>query len=252
MSALLAAGLTATLVFVRHGETTWIVSGRFQGRRDPRLTNLGRSQAAAVARRLADPSAAPALPIPAGSPVAVWHSPLQRAKATALPISVATGAPARSLPGLTELGQGDWEGRTRRGVVRLGPGLDAWIADPVRNAAPGGETVEAARPRVREALDAVLSGVAGGQATSVQDANANDRAAPWGIVVSHGGAMKVALLLLLDLALEHFWDFPFDPGAISIVEIANGRAQLRAHNLTDHLARVSAEARPPEDRSGAL
>jgi len=245
MSALIPADLSATLVFVRHGETTWIVKGRFQGQRDPRLTAEGRAQAASVARRLADPHAPPPLPLPAGAPTAVWHSPLQRAKATALSIAEATRSPARTVAGLQELGQGEWEGRTRRAVVRRGPGLDAWLADPVRNAAPGGETVEAARPRVRGAVAAILS--------ELKSATGGSQAlAPWGIAVSHGGTMKVALLLLLDLPLSHFWDFPFDPGAISIVELASGRAQLRAHNLTDHLASAQVTTTHPRDRSGAL
>jgi broad specificity phosphatase PhoE len=243
MSGLVPPDLAATLVFVRHGETTWIVSGRFQGQRDPRLTAVGRAQAEAIARRLASPHASPPLPIPPGAPVAVWHSPLQRASATARPVAAVTGAPAKPLPGLRELSQGDWAGRTRRGVERLGPGLEAWIADPVRNAAPGGETVQAASSRVRDALTDILAGLGAaaprGTAGSV----------PWGIVVSHGGAMRVALLLLLDLPLSHFWDFAFDAGGISIVELSNGRAQLRAHNLTDHLAVGSADA---PDRGGAL
>jgi broad specificity phosphatase PhoE len=245
MSELLPPDLAASLVFVRHGETTWIAKGRFQGQRDPRLTELGRAQAAAAARRLANPAAPPPLPIPPGETVAVWHSPLQRAKATALPIAAATAARAAPLAGLMELSQGEWEGRTRRTVIRRGPGLDAWIADPVRNAAPGGETVEAARPRVREALATILSELGSGGAPTRE-------VVPWGIVVSHGGTMKLALLLLLDIPLAHFWDFPFDPGAISIVELANGRAQLRVHNLTDHLAAAAATPAAATDRTGAL
>jgi broad specificity phosphatase PhoE len=148
--------------------------------------------------------------------------------------------------GLRELSQGDWEGRTRRGVTRLGHDLDAWIADPVRNAAPGGETVKAAEPRVREALATILA-----QLASQPRATGAERAttAPWGIVVSHGGAMRVALLLLLGLPLSHFWDFAFDPGGTSIVELANARAVLRAHNLAAGVATVSAGT---SDRGGAL
>jgi broad specificity phosphatase PhoE len=240
VSGLVPPDLTATLVFVRHGETTWIASGRFQGQRDPRLSKLGRQQATAVAARLADPLMPPPLPIPPGRPVAVWHSPLQRAKATAVPIAAATGAPAVAIAGLVELSQGDWEGRTRRAIARRGGGVEAWLADPVRNAAPGGETVASAVPRIQRALGEVLSEL-GSHAGPPP---------PWGIVVAHGGAMRVALLLLLELRLRDFWEFPFDPAAISIVEIAAGRAQLRAHNLAGHLASLAEPQ--PIDRAGAL
>jgi broad specificity phosphatase PhoE len=60
---------------------------------------------------------------------------------------------------------------------------------------------------------------------------------------------------LLGLPLEHFWNFDFGLGAISVVEIRAGRAVLRALNLDSHLG---AEAEPPVDEttkrseSGAL
>ena len=67
---LIPPAIDATLVLVRHGESTWIAEDRFQGRRDPPLSPRGERQAALVAARLADPLAAPSLPIPAGPPVA--------------------------------------------------------------------------------------------------------------------------------------------------------------------------------------
>jgi broad specificity phosphatase PhoE len=143
-----------------------------------------------------------------------------------------------ALAGLRELSQGEWEGRTRRAVTRLGGGLDAWIADPVRNAAPGGETVAAAEPRIRDALATILDELDRSPAGP-------EPGARWGVVVAHGGTMKVALLLLLGLPQSHFWDFAFDPGGVSIVELANGRAVLRAHNLTAHLSAGSAEPADP-------
>ena len=52
------------------------------------------------------------------------------------------------------------------------------------------------------------------------------------------------------------WAFPFEAGAITIVELADGQASLRAHNLTDHLAGTGARDVPafagPVDRGGAL
>jgi broad specificity phosphatase PhoE len=60
---------------------------------------------------------------------------------------------------------------------------------------------------------------------------------------------------LLGLPLDHFWNFDFGLGAISVVEIRAGRAVLRALNLGSHLG---AEAEPPTDEtakrseSGAL
>jgi len=38
------AELTASLVMVRHGESTYVAEGRFQGRQDAPLSTLGRRQ----------------------------------------------------------------------------------------------------------------------------------------------------------------------------------------------------------------
>ncbi len=79
----LPAHLAATLVLVRHGESTYVAEGQFQGRLDPPLSELGRRQAVLVAERLAHRDERTPLPIPAGLPVRVWHSPLSRAAETA-------------------------------------------------------------------------------------------------------------------------------------------------------------------------
>jgi probable phosphoglycerate mutase len=248
MSPLIPPELGATLVLVRHGETTWLRRNRFQGRRNPHLTDLGRAQAGAVGARLADPLAAPPLPVPPERPVAIWHSPLRRAADTARAIGALVPAPLVDDERLAEMGQGDWEARSHRAVAALGPGLEAWRRDPVANAAPGGETLGAARPRIRAALAAILEHLADPPAqTGVRPSGAGR---PWAIVVSHGGTMRVALLSLLDLPLSRFWSFPFEPCAITVVELDGGRAVLRAHNLTSHLA--GAESRITVDRGGAL
>jgi phosphoserine phosphatase len=242
--------LTATLVLVRHGETTWIVQNRFQGRRNPWLTARGRKQAEAVARRLADPEAPPPLPIPPGPPVAIWHSPLKRAKDTAATIAARVPVPLVPDERLAEMSQGAWESLSHRAVAGLGDGLEAWRRDPAENSAPGGESLRDAEPRVEAALAAILERLGAARA------GAPPTRSPWGIVVSHGGTMRVALLALLGLPLQRFWEFPFDPGAITIVEIENGQAILRAHNVTSHLGDAGAPETAPEtapvDRGGAL
>ena len=76
-------GLDATLVLVRHGESEYIVEGRFQGQADTPLTARGRRQAELAAERLARPHDRPALPVPDGPPLEIVHSPLARTALTA-------------------------------------------------------------------------------------------------------------------------------------------------------------------------
>jgi broad specificity phosphatase PhoE len=258
---LIPPAIDATLVLVRHGESTWIAEDRFQGRRDPPLSPRGERQAALVAARLADPLASPSLPIPAGPPVAIWHSPLGRAQATATAIAAAAAVsagrpPLVPEPGLSEIGQGEWEGLLSTDVVeRYADDLGRWRRAPVGNEAPGGELLTEADGRVRTALAGMLPVLAGAAQASVEQASlAVDLwrspvpgygppppLRPWGVVVGHEGVFRLTLLALLDLPLERFWAFPFVLGGVTVVDLRQGRAVLRAHNLADHLAPLAVE-----------
>jgi phosphoserine phosphatase len=259
----------ATIVLLRHGESTAIVEGRFQGQLDTPLSETGRRQATLAARRLARPNESPALPIPDGPPVEIIHSPLARAAETAAAVATviagddgfAAPVPVRADAGFSEIGQGEWEGRPATDVVeRWSALLDAWHADPVAAWAPGGESLPQVQARVRPALDSVVAGLTSKGATPREPSHlvGQSRRAidgPWSLVVAHDGVFKVVLLTLFGLSLDRFWTFPFGLCGISIVELLDGRARLRAHNLTDHLAPLEERAQEvseERERLGAL
>jgi len=277
-------GLDATLVLLRHGESEWIVEGRFQGRSETPLSPLGRRQAELAARRLGAPHAAPALPVPLGAPRAVVHSPLRRAAATAEAVGSALAAGGlwpdargglQADEAFAEIGQGEWEGRHHAEIAeRWGDVLAGWRRTPAAVWAPGGEPLTDVQARARRGLASVLAELAGGggQAGGGQGGGGRSRSLdapqvagygsptppthPWSIVVGHDGVFKVALLTLFDLPLERFWMFTMALCGITVVEIRGGRAVLRAHNLTEHLAPLLDErAQEEADRrqeSGAL
>lgn len=270
-TSLIPAGLDATVVLVRHGESTYVAEGRFQGQADPPLSELGRHQASLVAARLSRPTEAPALPLPDGPPLEVVYSPLARAADTARSIADAwagAGSPGATVPhhpdrGFLEIGQGDWEGRPSVEIAeRWADELAAWRRDPVVNWAPGGESIRDVDRRVRPALATLLDHLAEGRAPGTLDRSqvlgylAARPDQGWSLIVAHDGVFKIALLALLDLPIERFWTFPFALCGITIVEIGGGRARLLAHNLTDHLAELdsqNARATAAERRaSGAL
>ncbi len=239
------------LALVRHGESEWIAERRFQGRGDSPLTTLGRRQAKAVGTRLAAPAAAPSIPVPDTTPVAIWHSPLARATQTAQAVREAreADAPLRPLEELVELSQGEWEGLTHEEVRSRYPRqLAAWTEDPLHNHAPGGESIEAALRRAQMARDVILD-----RLTTVADpvaieapaepvlgyANAHSGAPArpaWAIVVAHDGMLRLLTLDLLGVDVRHFWSFPFALAAISVIDLGGGLARLRAHNLDEHIA----------------
>ncbi len=268
---LIPEGLDATLVLLRHGESTFIVEGRFQGQADSPLSATGLRQAELAARRLAEPARSPILPIPLRPPVEIVHSPLLRTTQTASRVAVAVaGRPAlatvqmRPEPGIAEIAQGVWEGMTVREVEeRFEELLAAWRRRPLDANAPGGERVRDVAIRVRAALGPILATLAAAGAPGTIDRSnvsgypgtaAPD--APWSIVVGHAGAFRVLLLALLGLPLEAFWSFPFDLAAISVIEFQGGRPVLRAHNLTAHLGPMLEEQAIAESderqRTGAL
>lgn len=253
-SPLIPAGLDAIVAFVRHGESELVAQGRFQGQADLPLTDLGRRQALLTARRIARRTRRPALPLPAGPPHAIVHSPLLRTAETATLIAravsggrgdAALSAPMPVVPeaGLLEIGQGEWEGLPGQEIVdRWGDLLAAWRHEPLTAWAPGGESLADVDARVRPALRQLLAGLAiaepataapRSQVLGYADVPSDE---PWSIVVGHDGVFKVALLALLDLPLARFWMLPFALCGISVVEIRGGRPRLRLLNATDHLA----------------
>jgi probable phosphoglycerate mutase len=109
---------------VRHGETEWARLGRHTGRTDIPLTELGRQQARALGRRLADHRFALTL-----------TSPLSRAAETA--VIAGHGDVAVTDIELMEWDYGALEGRTTAEIRSETPGWTIW-----RGPWPDGETVD--------------------------------------------------------------------------------------------------------------
>jgi phosphoserine phosphatase len=251
-SGLIPLGLRARLALVRHAESTWVAEGRFQGRLDPPLSDRGRRQAGLLADRFGAADRNVHLPLPPTDPVGIWHSPLARARATAE--AVAARLPqARLVPtdALIEIGQGDWEGRLHADVSHEdAERLEAWHRSPTVTNAPNGEPLLRAADRVRDGLAAVTGSLVEAAREPERDAE------PWAIVLAHDGILRLALLSLVELPFEAFWSFPFALAGISVIELAEGRAVLRAHDLVDHLVPLAADpealAEAHGDRGGAL
>jgi broad specificity phosphatase PhoE len=108
---------------VRHGETEWSKSGRHTGRTDIPLTDVGRQQAEALARRIAGQRFA-----------LVLTSPRSRAVETT---RLAGFADVVIEPDLGEWDYGEFEGRTTPDIREEIPDWSVWTG-PWR----GGETVE--------------------------------------------------------------------------------------------------------------
>ena len=98
----------ARVYVARHGETTWNIEGRYQGRRDSALSGLGVRQGLALASAFT----------PARSLLRIVASPLLRCSATARFVADALDLQVEADPRLIEIAHGTWEGRLRDGDRR--------------------------------------------------------------------------------------------------------------------------------------
>ncbi len=136
------------LYVVRHGQTVWNVEGRYQGRRDSSLTELGQRQARAVAAHLADAGIA-----------RMFASPLGRAWTTAGILAEATGLSPVPDDRLKEFGYGACEGLTLAEIEAAFPGKPAWRnADKWNRRYPGAESYADLFERARSFAENHLAG----------------------------------------------------------------------------------------------
>lgn len=153
-----AGGATRVLV-VRHGQSEWNAAGRWQGRADVALDEVGRRQAAEAALAL-------------GTFDGVWASNLERAHMTAAIIAEIIGiGPVEIDPRLAETDVGPWEGLTQREVEAGWPG---YLAE--RRRPEGFEAYDDAADRMLLALQHIAARHRGGEV----------------LVVSHGGVIRAA------------------------------------------------------------
>jgi len=102
------------LIFWRHGQTDFNAAARVQGQYDAALSDLGRAQAAAAAKRLA-----------AIGPGAIYSSDLQRAADTAAALAQETGLPVTFDERLRERHFGEWQGKLLSDIRERWP--DAFV-----------------------------------------------------------------------------------------------------------------------------
>jgi broad specificity phosphatase PhoE len=154
------------LLLARHGQTIDNANGLILGRRDPALSELGEQQAAGLAVQAR-----------ARGVVAIWCSPLLRARQTASIVGHGLGVEPAVVEDLIESARGDWEGISQTVLAQRSPELFAAfeVGDP-EFAFPGGESIRSQVLRTRRALALV----AGGPQPS--------------LVVAHAGTIRAALI----------------------------------------------------------
>jgi broad specificity phosphatase PhoE/ribonuclease HI len=205
-----ARGTATRLLLLRHGQTELSVQRRYSGRGDPALTELGRRQAEAAARYLAQ----------RGGIAAVISSPLQRAYDTAAAAAQGLGLDVTVDDDLIETDFGAWEGLTFTAAAERDPELHRrWLRDTSIEP-PGGESFDDVMARVCRARERITERYQGATV----------------LVVSHVTPIKTLLRLALDAGPGILYRLHLDLASLSIAEFySDGATSVRLVNQTGYL-----------------
>lgn len=199
-----------TLILLRHGETEWNLTGRWQGQdANTPLTERGREQARVVARRLS------AYPIEA-----IYSSDLSRAFETAQIVGGMLGLDPAPEPGLRESNIGAWTGLTWDDITERFPEQVAamFAGEDVRRG--GGETYGELHDRLQAAVDSIITRHPGQTV----------------LVVTHGAALRSLVAHVLGASLTQLHRIAIGGNtALSIVQVDHGALRLVTYNDTAHL-----------------
>ncbi len=213
------------LILLRHGQTDWNQEGRFRGRADIGLNEVGCRQVELTARLVATK----------WDPAAIYCSPLHRARQTAEAIAQPLRLHERAHPGLLDIDYGAWQGLTLEEVRQRWPAaLQAWFTRPTKAPIPGGEVLETVQLRAMGTIGEIV----------------NRHMAETIVVVGHTVVNRVILLGMLQLPLERFWNLGQDICAVNIIthkadtESPGGNFVLISMNETGHLWQLAGSEEP--------
>ena len=198
------------LHLLRHGETDINAEGRLQGSTDSRLTDLGKRQA----RELGVASLA-------WQPVAVYSSPLARARGVARQIQENTGAPLSIEPRITEMDMGALEGVTIQQMRDGWPELyQGWRQDASSVTMPGGESLGDVQQRAMAAFAEI---------------DARHEADDTVIAVTHNFTIRCIVAAVLDLPLANINHMDLALGSRTTITTGRRGRRLNGYNAVDHL-----------------
>ncbi len=184
--------MSLKLYFLRHGETTFSMSGNFCGTIEADLTDAGREMAQAFADEYKSLKWQ-----------AIYCSPMKRTRATAAPIAQATGLEPVYRDGLRECNYGEWEGKSKAEVRELyGDDNYDWMTEPAWNAPTGGETAVEIRNRAMAVI------------AEIEEKHTEGNV----LVVAHRTTLRIVLCSLLGIDLGRYRDrLDYPAASLSVV-----------------------------------
>jgi phosphoserine phosphatase len=200
------------ILLTRHGHVDGIDPPRFRGRTELPLTPLGKAQAKAVARRIAE----------GWTPPMIYTSPMSRCVDTARAIAEACGAAIETLADLTDLDYGEFHWRTYEDARINAPELyQTWMSQPHLVRFPKGESLQDMVARGGNVLRLVLERHAGERDCVV--------------LVGHDSINRALLVQLLDQPLSAYWRTQQAPCCLNEIDVVAGRITAVRINEAGHL-----------------
>lgn len=204
------------IFLVRHGQTEWNRTGRFQGRSDVPLNDEGRKQVQALGLALKNESL-----------TAIYASPLARARETAKSI----GAWHPEIPiieeeGFVEMELADFDGMdARKWMADHADFAKAWRDNPgcVRMPGTDGECLEDVQARALEALERIVRPYPAGSTL---------------VICSHNFVILSILCRARNISLDQFRQLKQDTAAYSVICMQGAQYSVEIMNARSHLEKI--------------
>ena len=196
------------LYLIRHGETALNVKGCYYGRTDAVLSEKGISQARYLKEILKEVSF-----------YYIVASPLVRAYNTAQIVMEEREQEIFGDRRLMEQDFGIFEGMTYKEIQNTYPKeLDAWNEEFSTYRIPKGESFADVRSRAEDFFRDIPSG--------------RESKGEKMLIVAHKGTLGHLLAAMLKLPLDGYWNFVFEQGWYSVVDLEDGYAIIRKLNAS--------------------
>ena len=193
---------------IRHGETALNVKGCYYGRTDAVLSEKGISQARYLKEILKEVSFD-----------YIVASPLVRAYNTAQIVMEEREQEIFGDRRLMEQDFGIFEGMTYKEIQNTYPKeLDAWNEEFSTYRIPKGESFADVRSRAEDFLRDIPPG--------------RESKGEKMLIVAHKGTLGHLLAAMLKLPLDGYWNFVFEQGCYSVVDLEDGYAIIRKLNAS--------------------
>ena len=198
------------IIFIRHGQTEWNITGRYQGQSDVPLSELGVEQAKKLAAAF-----------PVQGLTAIYSSNLSRAMTTAQCVADRFGLTVEPRAELREINFGDWEGLTYDEITAKWPeALTDFFQRPDRLVIPHGESFPIVQQRALGCIRELCA------------AHKDETIA----VTAHGAILRTLLAHALHMDLRYLWTIRQFNTAVSIVCYhEDGTTSVELVNSTAHL-----------------